>query len=155
MIINNRAVKRIVAAAILSTLAACQQFEPTKQDIGMTAGAVLGGVLGAQIGHGSGSTAATIAGAALGAFLGSSIGKSMDRTDQLATAQALELSQSDRPTVWRNPDTGYTYSVTPTRTYETASGPCREFTTIGQIGGRNETVYGTACRQRDGTWKAL
>ena len=147
--------KLIATAAALSIVAACQQFEPTKQDVGMATGAILGGVLGAQIGHGSGRTAATIAGAALGAFLGSAVGKSMDRTDQLATARALETSPTGRPTAWRNPDTGHSYSVTPTRTYETASGPCREFTTNAEIGGRRETVYGTACRQPDGSWKAL
>ena len=148
-------IRVIAAAAVMSLAVACQQYEPSKQDIGMATGAILGGVLGAQVGHGSGRTVATIAGAALGAFLGSAVGKSMDRADQLATANALETSQTGRSTTWRNPDTGHAYTVTPTRTYETASGPCREFNTTAQIGGRSEQVHGTACRQPDGSWKTL
>jgi len=45
--------------------------------------------------------------------------------------------------------------LTPIRAYDTAGGPCREFTTEALIGGRRETVYGTACRQADGSWKVM
>lgn len=155
MIATSAKIRVIASAAAFALTTACQQFDPTKQDVGMATGAILGGVLGAQIGHGSGRAVATVGGAALGAFLGSAGGKSMDRTDQLATARALETTQTGKASVWRNRDTGLSYSVTPTRTYETASGPFREFTTNPDIGGRRETVYGTACRQADGSWKAL
>ncbi|HYW77842.1 MAG TPA: RT0821/Lpp0805 family surface protein, partial [Gammaproteobacteria bacterium] len=57
------------------------------------------------------------------------------------------------PSAWRNPDTGNEYSVTPTRTYESEAGPCREYTIDAIIGGKKEKVYGTACRQADGSWK--
>lgn len=136
----------------LLLLAGCAA-PPTKQDIGLATGALLGGVLGAQVGSGSGRTVGTIAGAALGAFLGSAIGKSMDDTDHVRTTRALETGRTGTATSWRNPDSGNSYTVTPTRTYETAGGPCREFTTVGDIGGRSQTVYGTACRQPDGSWK--
>jgi surface antigen len=43
--------------------------------------------------------------------------------------------------------------MTPTKTVETASGPCRDFTVNGTVEGKPETVTGTACRQPDGTWK--
>jgi len=43
--------------------------------------------------------------------------------------------------------------VTPTKTYETAAGPCREYTIDAIIGGSTEKIYGTACRQADGSWK--
>ena len=74
---------------------------------------------------------------------------------------ARSANKGKRPTTatsrpyWRNPDTGDTYSVTPTRTYETEQGPCREFTMQASIGGRPDTVYGTACRQSDGSWKVV
>lgn len=35
----------------------------------------------------------------------------------------------------------------------TQAGPiCEEFTKLVTIGGENQTIYGTACRQPDGTW---
>jgi surface antigen len=48
------------------------------------------------------------------------------------------------PSVWVNPDTGHQYSVMPTRTYDTATGPCREYTVDAIIGGQRETIYGSA-----------
>ena len=146
----------LAALLVVPLLAACESYSPSKQDVGMAAGAVLGGVLGDQIGQGSGQTVATVGGAALGAFLGSSVGARMDRSDQLETAQALETSGNGRAMSWRNPDSGQYYSVMPTRTYEVASGRCREFTTVTEFDdGRRKLVNGTACRQPDGSWRAL
>ncbi|MEM7299065.1 MAG: RT0821/Lpp0805 family surface protein, partial [Bacteroidota bacterium] len=55
---------------------------------------------------------------------------------------------------WKNPETGVDYTVTPTRTYESDYGrPCREFSTEAVIDGRREVVYGTACREPDGSWR--
>jgi surface antigen len=142
----------ITALLALAFLGACES-NPSKEDIGMITGAVLGGVLGHQVGNGSGRTAATIGGAALGAFLGSRIGRSMDREDQRKAAHALEVAPDGRSTAWRNPNTGQIYSVTPTRTYGSASSPCRDFTTTTEIESREEVVHGMACRQPDGSWK--
>ena len=119
----------------------------------MATGAVLGGMLGHQVGRGSGQAAATVGGAALGAFLGSKIGARMDHNDQLKTAQALETLKNGQSTSWRDPDTDQRYTVMPTQTYEGASGPCREFSTVAEINGHRELVSGTACRQADGTWR--
>jgi len=126
--------------------------EPTKQDAGMVIGGALGGLLGSTV-DGSARTTAIIAGTILGAFIGVSIGKSMDDTDRLKTAQSLETVRTGTTTSWQNPDTGHQYAVTPTRTFEDASGPCREYTMEALIGGQKEEVYGTACRQPDGSWK--
>jgi surface antigen len=143
------------AAALLALpfLGACESYSLSKQDVGMATGAILGGVVGHQIGSGSGQTVATIGGAALGAFLGSRIGGRMDRNDQLKTAQALETLKNGDARTWRNPDTGQRYWVMPTRTHESASGPCREFATVTEIDGHREFVHGTACKQPDGAWK--
>jgi surface antigen len=43
--------------------------------------------------------------------------------------------------------------ITPTQTYDQGAGPCREYTLDAIIGGRVEQVYGTACRQADGSWQ--
>jgi surface antigen len=144
----------VTALLLVFFLGACESSPPSKEDIGMVSGAILGGVLGHQVGNGSGKTVATIGGAALGAFIGSGIGRNMDRDDQRKVTQTLETSPDNRAITWRNPNTGQSYSVTPTRTYESASGPCRDFNTTAMIDGREEVVQGTACRQPDGSWKA-
>jgi surface antigen len=73
----------------------------------------------------------------------------------MRTAQTLETVRTGVPSTWQNPDSGYQYEVTPTRTYETAGTPCREYTVDAVIGGKREQVYGTACRQADGSWKVM
>ncbi len=118
----------------------------------MIIGGVLGGVLGKQVGKGHGNIAAIIVGTLVGAQIGGSVGRSMDETDRLKTAQTLETVRTGVSTAWRNPDSGNEYAVTPTRTFESASGPCREYTVDARVGGQPEQVYGTACRQPDGSW---
>ncbi len=148
--------KNALFAALLSStlvLSACA-YEPTRQDAGMVIGGSLGGLLGSQV-KGRGRTAAIIAGSLIGAAIGGSIGRSMDETDRMRTAQTFETVRTGVPSTWNNPDTGNEYAVTPTRTYETASGPCREYAIDAIIGGRREDVYGTACRQQDGSWKVM
>jgi surface antigen len=145
----------VASAAFAAVLLASCETPPghEKEQAGTVIGAVVGGVLGSQIGHGSGRTAAAIAGTIVGGLVGGSVGRSMDDTDRIKTAQVLEVNRTGSPTHWRNPDTGREYTVVPTRTYDTAQGPCREYTVDGAIGGRSEKVYGTACRQPDGSWR--
>jgi surface antigen len=45
--------------------------------------------------------------------------------------------------------------MTPTNTYDSGTGPCREYTLDATIGGKTEQIYGTACRQPDGSWKVV
>ncbi|MGH8657498.1 MAG: RT0821/Lpp0805 family surface protein [Gammaproteobacteria bacterium] len=142
-----------VSLAVTLLLGGC--FTGTKQGIGTATGGALGGFVGSQIGGGSGKLAATAAGAIAGALIGSSVGQSMDDLDRMKAAQALESSRTGYSTTWQNPDSGAQYTMTPTRTYETAKGACRDFTTQMNVDGRAETVYGTACRQPDGTWKSI
>jgi surface antigen len=125
-----------------------------KRNTGAVVGAVAGGVLGHQVGKGTGRTVATVVGALAGAYLGGKIGQYMDEQDRTRTQGALETTPTNQATSWRNPDSGNEYTVTPTRTYTADSGPCREYTTEAIIDGRTETVYGTACRQADGSWQA-
>ncbi len=132
-------------------LVACSTA-PTKQDQGVVIGAIAGGILGNQVGGGSGQVLATIVGTVAGAAIGGSIGRTMDETDRLNTAVALENVRTGVPSAWVNPDTGYEYAVTPTNTYDSGNGPCREYTLDATIGGKTEQIYGTACRQADGSW---
>lgn len=136
-----------------STLVGCANYQGDQERAGMLIGGVLGGVLGSNVGGGSGRTAAIIAGTLIGSAIGSSVGQSMDELDRLKTAQTLENVRTGVPSEWRNPDTGNSYTVVPTRTYETSTGPCREYSIDADIGGRSEKVYGSACRQADGDWQ--
>jgi surface antigen len=124
-----------------------------QEQAGVVIGAVVGGLLGSQVGQGGGRTAATIIGTMAGAMVGGNIGRSMDETDRIKTSHALESVRTGVPSHWRNPDSGHQYTVVPTRTYDTRQGPCREYTVDAVIGGRSEKVYGTACRQPDGSWR--
>lgn len=121
----------------------------------MVIGGVLGGMLGSQIGGGHGNTAAVIVGTLAGAAVGGAVGRSMDETDRLKTSLALENVRTGVPSTWRNPDTGNQYTVVPTRTYDSSQGPCREYTVDAKVGGKTEKVYGTACRQADGSWRVV
>lgn len=125
----------------------------THAEQGEVLGGVIGGVVGAQVGEGRGRTAAIIVGTIAGAMIGRHIGQTMDDTDRMKTAMALDRSRTGEVTTWVNPDTGNEYAVKPTRTYETETGPCREFQLEATVGGRpNQDIYGTACLQADGSW---
>lgn len=145
--------RRMLAAALAGPLfiAGCATEGP-KQEAGMVIGGTLGGLLGAQVNHGA-RTTAIIVGTLAGAAIGGAVGQSMDDTDRLKAAQSLENVRTGRPSAWRNPDTDIEYEFTPTRTFETQHGPCREYTLDASIGGETKTVYGTACRQPDGSWQ--
>ena len=126
----------------------------TKQDVGTLVGAGSGAFIGSQIGSGTGQLAAVAIGALLGGYVGGGIGESMDELDRRRANDALERTPTGTTVAWNNPDSGIDYRVTPTHTYEQASGPCRDYTTEAVIDGRAEIVHGTACRQSDGTWQA-
>ncbi len=128
---------------------------PTKQDVGTLVGAGTGAFVGSQIGGGTGQLAAVAIGALLGGYIGGSIGQQMDELDRYKTQQALETSPTGSTVAWNNPDSGVEYNVTPTDTYESSSGPCRDYTTEAVIDGRAEIVHGTACRQTDGSWQTM
>jgi surface antigen len=143
----------LLAAAVLAACAAPPGHQ--NEQAGAVIGAVVGGVVGNQIGGGSGRAAATVIGAIAGGAIGATIGRSMDDMDRVRLAQTLEYNAVGAPTHWRNPDTGIEYTVRPRRTYVQPQGPCREYVMETMIGGRPETVYGTACRHPDGSWRAV
>jgi surface antigen len=148
-----------LATALVMALGACQNTGP-KEGAGTVLGGVAGGLLGSQVGSGSGQLVAVGAGALLGALLGSQVGKSLDNADRAAmsqtTQQSLETAPSGTTTSWRNPDSGNYGTITPQPAYQSSGGGyCREFQQTVTVGGRQESAYGTACRQPDGTWKVV
>jgi surface antigen len=149
---------RIPAVALIPILlTACGPDGPSKADTGLVVGGVAGGIIGNQIGKGSGNVLATVAGAMIGGIVGSEIGRSMDEQDrrlaQEAEYEALEEGPSGKPRHWRNPDNGRYGDVVPGRPYKRAGKDCRDYTHTVYIDGRAQTMRGTACRNRDGTWR--
>ena len=70
------------------------------------------------------------------------------------TAQhSLEYAGTDESVPWVNPDSGTAGTFTPVATHE---GPddqvCRKYAIDTIIDGREEVVYGIACRRPDGSW---
>ena len=128
---------------------------PTKQDVGTVVGAGTGALIGSQIGGGKGQLAAVAIGTLVGGYIGGKIGANMDELDRYRTQSTLENTPTGETVAWENPDTHNEYRVTPTNTYESDSGPCRDYTTEAVIDGRPEIVHGTACRQSDGKWYAM
>ncbi len=141
-------------AMLCLVLAGCAAQGP-REESGMVIGGLLGGLLGAQADDHHLRPVAIVAGTLIGASIGGSIGSYMDETDRLRAGQTLETVRTGVSSTWRNPDSGVQYQLTPTTTYETAQGPCREYTMEALIGGRQEQIYGTACRQADGSWKIM
>lgn len=143
----------LVLLCLASSLSLTSCESVNNEAVGTVAGGVAGALIGSTIGGGAGKVAATAGGAFIGAILGGRIGKYMDRQDKLEMQQALETAPAGKVVAWRNPDSGNQYRVKPTRTYYNNNQPCREYTTTAIIGGKTQSVYGTACRQADGSWR--
>lgn len=158
---SQRLVQRMIAGVLLAfVLGSCASLGEKTRD---NPKAVLGSLGGAAVGVGiaalaGGSTGWIVAGGLLGGLAGGAIGKRLDDKDkakaQAAAHEAFESHRTGQPSVWENPDSGNRGSVTPTRTYQLASGQyCREYTQDIYIGGEKHQTYGTACRRADGTWE--
>ncbi len=155
-----KALKLSVIALLMGGLVACTDGAGTKERIGGLMGAAAGGIAGSNVGSGQGRTAAIIAGTLAGAWLGSEIGRSLDRADRAAmeqtTQQSLEYGQTGQTSSWSNPDSGNSGTITPQATSTSSNGqPCREYHQTVVIGGKEETAYGTACREADGSWRIV
>ena len=155
-----RTTRLAIAFAAALSLAACASDQGNKQTVGTLIGAGLGGLAGSQIGSGTGQLAAVGAGVLLGGLLGNEIGKSLDKADQAYAERNAQQSLEHQPTgqtsTWVNPDSGNSGSITPTRTYQASGGEyCREYQQTVTVGGEQQSAYGTACRQPDGSWKLI
>ena len=123
--------------------------------IGGILGGVAGGVAGSRVGKGSTRTAVTIGGTIVGVLIGGAIGRSMDEADHACVAHTLEQAPPRHAVTWSDPH-GRHYEVVPLDSYEGAHGrACREYRTTATIGGRNQQIYGTACRDADGNWQRV
>lgn len=145
----------------IAMLGACAQQDSggigTKTGIGAVGGAAGGGLIAAAAGGGAPAIAA---GVIVGGLLGGAAGSMLDDQDKREAAQTTQKSLETAPTgqaaTWKNPDTGHSGTVTPTRTYTNAQGQdCREFQQTITVGGKTEQGYGTACRDAGGNWRIV
>jgi surface antigen len=151
-----------IATLPLTAAAECKtgQSGNSGETVGTLLGAAVGGFIGSQFGHGAGNTVAIGAGVLAGGLLGNRLGAQLDCKDQQYHAETAQKAFETEPTgttaTWSNPDTGHAGSITPTKTYQTASGTnCRDFTQTVEVNGQKQDGHGTACRQPDGTWKIV
>ena len=146
---------------LIALLSGCLDTQNNpKQSIGTLLGAGAGALLGSQFGDGKGRLVAVAIGTLGGAYLGGEVGKTMDQVDRMkasaAENEALEFYKDGSTRKLNNPNTGNSGSVTPKRTFQTASGEnCREYEHTIMIDGKSEIAKGTACRKLDGTWHVI
>ena len=91
----------------------------------------------------------------IGAVLGGAVGKSMDDADQACAAQAMEYASFKQSVRWHNPQRGASYTMTPVGLVPVAGRgvECRRYSILTEHGSMKEATQGTACRQRDGSWR--
>jgi surface antigen len=156
---KNVILSTMLIAALFVSACNTLQGAGNKQLIGGGSGAVLGGLLGSQVGGGSGRLWATGAGVLLGALVGSEIGASLDNADRAYANQANQRALAapiGEQISWSNPNSGNSGYIVPTRDGYSSSGRyCREYQQTVVVGGKQQSAYGTACRQPDGSWEVV
>jgi len=156
-----RPVTRLVPLVVVALLtSSCATMtEGVKDNPKAVLGSLIGGAAGVGIAAAAGGGTGAMLGAGLGGMLiGGLIGNRLDARDKRmaseAAQRAFESNRAGQATVWRNPDSGNSGTITPTRTTQLANGQyCREYKQTIVVGGEQNQAYGTACRQPDGTWK--
>jgi surface antigen len=142
-----------LAGFMAAPFAGCANTSKSQQ------GAVLGGLGGAAIGGQLGPDDErgenALIGAGIGMVLGYIIGNEWDKYDNRQLAETLEYTKSGHQNEWVNPDTGNRYTATPREPYEKDDRIYRDVEIDGYIDGKRETVYATAYRQPDGTWRIV
>ena len=152
-------IHRVVPIVLLAfAVSSCATMQQTYKE---NPKAMLGGLLGAGAGIAAAAGASPgliVMSAVGGALVGGLVGKQLDNRDKQmardAAARAFEQNRTGQASVWNNPESGNSGSVTPTKTYQLANGQyCRQYQQTINIGGEQHQSYGTACRQADGTWQ--
>lgn len=87
--------------------------------------------------------------AVIGVLIGGAIVRGMDDIDRACVAQVLEYVPDRHPVIWGE------YEVVPMRTWKERGRYCREYQSRAWIGGREQMVYGRACRMPDGSWRVV
>lgn len=122
--------------------------------VGAVLGGAVGGAIGSTVGKGDERLIAIVVGTVIGSVVGHELGRAIDRRDLACVGHSLELANTGRTVRWSDPESGYGYALTPTKSFERDGQPCRDFRFVVERGGRARTSSGTACRGADGAWFA-
>lgn len=115
-------------------------------------GAAVGGLAGATIGAltFNDKLLGAAVGAGVGMLMGYIVGNEWDKHDEQQVQRALETGKSDQKTSWTNPDTGASYSATPSPPYVAESKVYRDVYIKDEKDG--DTVMAKAWRDDKGVW---
>ncbi len=95
----------------------------------------------------------TAIGTLLSAIGGKRPSRGIARRDEICFSQSFEHAPDHRTVAWTDATHTVQFSVIPMRTIQTSDGRfCREYAAKATINGHAADVYGTACRQPDGSW---
>lgn len=161
MLVVNMLKKITVVCLVGSLLTGCtnEAGKLNKTNIGVAGGAIGGALLGSTLGKGEGKILAAVAGAALGGLAGGAVGSYMDKADleaqKRAQESAFEYNRDGAASPWKNPNSGASGSIIPTKTYQSNGQYCREYQQNVTVSGKTQHAYGTACRQPDGSWQIV
>ncbi|MFO0997434.1 MAG: RT0821/Lpp0805 family surface protein [Alphaproteobacteria bacterium] len=149
----------VVALGVLSACADQSGNDPfgTKTIVGAATGAAGGGLVAAAA---IGGAPAILGGVLLGGLLGGAIGHFLDDQDKRiaddTTKKSLDKSKPGQTSSWHNPDNGHVGTVTPSKTYQTASGEvCRDYEQTIVVDGKTQKARGTACKDTSGNWRTV
>jgi surface antigen len=144
-----------VIGALSLGLAGCMS-SGSKEEAGTLVGAVGGGLIG---GAATGTTGGVLVGALAGGLIGNAIGADLDAADRRAALdaefRALEYGRVGAPVQWRGSSGRHYGDVVAGTRYQVNDFACRDYTHTIYINGQPQIARGTACRQQDGTWKAV
>ncbi|MGL4426142.1 MAG: RT0821/Lpp0805 family surface protein [Alphaproteobacteria bacterium] len=145
----------LILAAISTMIAGCTKGP--KETGGTFLGGAAGALIGSQIGGGTGKLVAVAAGTLLGAWAGGAVGRKLDEEDRQAMQQAtLQSIQNNQSTSWSSShNQGVSGTITPTKSYNSANGYCRNYQQTVKIDGKSQKAHGTACRGEDGQWRII
>jgi surface antigen len=130
-------------------------IECNREVIGAVLGGAVGAAVGSRVGQGDERFVTTVGGAVIGAIVGGAIGKSMDDADHACAAQAMEYASFKQSVKWHNARRGAFYIITPLGLVPAAGKglECRRYSMLTEHGNLKDSFEGTACRQRDGSWR--
>jgi len=131
-----------------------REIECNREVIGAVLGGAVGAVVGSKVGKGDERVVTTVGGAIIGSVVGGAVGKSMDDADQACAAQAMEYASFKQSVRWHNAHCT-NYTMTPVGLVPAAGRgvECRHYSMLSESGGMKDATQGTACRQRDGSWR--
>lgn len=89
-------------------------------------------------------------------LIGGDISKNMDDMDRMKMNRALENHSVGEPICWLTSHSGAFYHDTPVKNMSVqCNSYCHAHSTTAMVAGKKQQIYGTACRQPDGSWRMM